>query len=64
MLLISGLAYAQPQRQIPFDSPEVHADNTVTFRYFAPNASEVKLNAQFEKQQIPMTKEASGVWSV
>lgn len=64
VLLVSGLAYAQPQRQIPFNSPEVHADNTVTFRYFAPNASEVKLNAQFEKQHIPMTKEASGVWSV
>ena len=64
VLLISGLAYAQPQRQIPFDSPEVHSDNTVTFRYFAPNASEVKLNAQFEKKHIPMTKESSGVWSV
>lgn len=64
VLLISGLVYAQPQRQVPFDSPEVHSDNTVTFRYFAPNASEVKLNAQFEKKHIPMTKESSGVWSV
>ncbi|WP_233219261.1 hypothetical protein [Adhaeribacter arboris] len=30
-------------------SPEVHPDNTVTFRYLAPAAKEVKLNAQFEK---------------
>lgn len=44
-------------------SPQVHPDNTVTFRYLAPSAKEVKLNAQFEKEPITMTKDATGIWS-
>jgi enterochelin esterase family protein len=30
----------------------------------APAAKEVKLGAQFEKSQVPMTKDASGIWSI
>ena len=45
-------------------SPEVHADQTVTFRYLAPNAQSVELNGQFLKKNLPMTKDENGVWSV
>lgn len=45
-------------------SPQVNDDNTVVFRFRAPNAKDVKLNAQFEKSPVPMTKDADGVWSV
>ena len=45
-------------------SPQVNADNTVTFRLLAPSAKAVKLNAQFEKVPLPMVKDAQGVWSV
>lgn len=45
-------------------SPQVNDDNTVAFRFRAPNAKDVKLNAQFEKSPVPMTKDADGVWSV
>ncbi|RYF58718.1 MAG: esterase [Cytophagaceae bacterium] len=45
-------------------SPQINADNTVTFRLLAPAAKDVKLNAQFEKSPIAMTKDAQGVWSV
>ena len=45
-------------------SPQVNADNTVTFRLLAPAAKDVKLNAQFEKSPVTMTKDAQGVWSV
>ena len=45
-------------------SPEVHADQTVTFRYLAPNAQSVELNCQFLKKNLPMTKDENGVWSV
>ncbi len=45
-------------------SPQVNADNTVTFRLLAPTAKEVKLTGQFEKAPLPMTKDTQGVWSV
>ncbi len=45
-------------------SPQFHPDNTVTFRYLAPSAKEVKLNAQFEKEPVQMTKDAAGIWSI
>lgn len=57
-------ANAQFQNNPVFVSPEVKADNTVTFRYRAPKATEVKLSAQFEKAPVLMTKDSSGIWSV
>jgi enterochelin esterase-like enzyme len=64
LLTISGLVYCQPQRAVEIVSPQVNSDNTVIFRYLAPNAKEVKLNAQFEKAHVPMAKDSSGIWSV
>ena len=45
-------------------SPEVHADQTATFRFLAPDASEVKLSGQFLSEQTTMQKDTAGVWSV
>jgi enterochelin esterase-like enzyme len=55
---------AQPPRGPLVISPQVHPDNSVTFRYRAPLAKEVKLNAQFHQQPDPMQKDTSGVWSI
>ena len=58
-------------------SPEVNADNTVTFRLFAPNAQAVQVTGDFlpsVKMDTPMgqmdgpgkaalAKDANGVWS-
>lgn len=58
-------------------SPEVNADNTVTIRFFAPQAKEVTMEADFlpkQKIQTPrgeteiagraaLTKDAQGLWS-
>ncbi|MDR0962488.1 MAG: esterase [Mediterranea sp.] len=67
-LLLATTSVAQPgggRRWINTNSPEVHADQTVTFRYLAPNAKEVKLNAQFaDGKPFTMTKDGDGVWSV
>ncbi len=63
-LLVAGPVVAQPPGSPVVVSPQVNADNTVTFRLLAPQAKEVKLNAQFEKAAVPMTKDAQGVWSV
>ncbi|HLQ52203.1 MAG TPA: alpha/beta hydrolase-fold protein [Terriglobales bacterium] len=44
-------------------SPEVHADGSVTFRFRAPHAYEVKL-AREGAQPVAMEKDEQGVWSV
>lgn len=43
-------------------SPEVHADNTVTFRFRDPNARKVTLRLEGPKS-IEMQKDDDGVWS-
>lgn len=63
-LYLSGFAMSQPSRIPQFVSPQVNTDNTVVFRLFAPSAKEVKLNVQFERANVPMTKDTSGIWSV
>ncbi len=45
------------------DSHIVHPDGRVTFNYLAPNASRVALSGQFQEQDVPMTRNAEGVWS-
>ncbi len=47
-----------------FESYVVGRDNTVTFRFLAPNAKEVKLNSQLALGSQLMTKGDSGIWSV
>jgi enterochelin esterase family protein len=64
LLIISGSTFGQPPTAPIVVSPQVNPDNTVVFRYLAPKSNEVKLNAQFEKAHVPMTKDSSGIWSV
>jgi enterochelin esterase family protein len=64
LLFSSTLLSAQPMWGPIVNSPEVHDDNTVTFRFHAPKANEVLLDAQFQKTPVTMTKDSSGVWSV
>ncbi len=45
------------------DSPEVHPDGRVTFRFCAPNAKKVALHSEFA-WFTPMTMDTDGVWSV
>jgi enterochelin esterase family protein len=63
---ISVFVIAQPPRNAPpaFESHEVHKDNKVTFRYYAPNAKEVKVSTQLAAGAQSMNKGDSGVWSV
>jgi len=52
-----------PQRPPWLDTPEVHSDNSVTFRFLAPNAQEVKL-AREGAEPLAMQKDDKGVWTV
>jgi enterochelin esterase-like enzyme len=54
----------QSDRPAPIISPEVHPDNTVTFRLRDPNAKEVLLSRAGLAKPIPMQKDEQGVWSV
>lgn len=52
-----------PQRPPSLNTPEVHSDNSVTFRFLAPNAQEVKL-AREGAEPLAMQKDDKGVWTV
>jgi enterochelin esterase-like enzyme len=48
----------------PVVSPEVHADNRVTFRFRAPNAKVVELALEGTPTPVPMQKDDQGIWSI
>jgi enterochelin esterase family protein len=61
-------AYYEDTNNIPV-SPEVHADRKVTFRLFAPKASEVVLMGspgilEVIKKPMPLQRDEKGVWSL
>ncbi len=57
------LAQAQ-QRPPAIQSPEVHSDGRVTFRFLAPNAQKVTVSLEGSKAPLPMQKDEQGIWSV
>jgi enterochelin esterase-like enzyme len=68
LLLVMALAGSRgaaqgPRAAEPLISPEVQADNRVTFRLRAPAAGEVVLDREGAKR-VPMQKDSQGVWSV
>jgi enterochelin esterase-like enzyme len=52
------------QRPPSISSPDVHADHTATFRYYSPTAKNVALDGEFLKDNQPMKKDSSGIWSI
>lgn len=64
LFLVSIPGISQPPRGPWVISPQVHPDKTVTFQYLAPDANEVKLDGQFQKGLVDMTKGEHGIWSV
>ena len=60
--------YYEDTKNVPV-SPEVRPDRSVTFRLFAPNASEVVLMGspgilEVIKEPKPLTKDSNGIWSL
>lgn len=54
----------QAQRPPAISSPDVHPDNSITFRYFSKNAQKVTLSGEFLSAPLPLVKDTSGIWSV
>ena len=44
-------------------SPEIGADQTLTLRYLAPDATQVTASGELDGKPHPMTKGADGVWT-
>jgi enterochelin esterase-like enzyme len=55
---------APPQFAPPLVTPEVHSDDSVTFRFRDPNAQEVKLAREGATEPLSMKKDDAGVWTV
>lgn len=60
--------YYEDTNNVPV-SPEIHGDRTVTFRFFAPKASEVTLMGspgilEAIKKPMPLKRDDKGVWSL
>ena len=65
-LLAQQTKPATPPPQTPLPAlvtPEVHSDNSVTFRFRAVNAQEVKL-AREGAEPLPMQKDDQGIWTI
>lgn len=62
MLIILNAVTAQ--RPPLINSPEVHPDHSITFRYFSRSAQKVTLRGEFLPFGLSMEKDTSGVWSV
>lgn len=57
-------ARAQRPRPAQIESPVVHPDRTVTFRFRAPNAKKVEVSTQFTRGNQELKQDTSGIWSV
>ena len=64
VICVSTALYGQPPRGPRVVSPQVNADNTITFRFLSPLSKEVKVSVQSEKAHVPMVRDTSGIWSV
>ncbi|HZC43329.1 MAG TPA: alpha/beta hydrolase-fold protein [Acidobacteriaceae bacterium] len=53
----------QKPPQLP-QTPEVHADHSVTFYFYDPGANQVELSMDGHARDQPMTKDDRGVWSI
>ncbi len=45
-------------------TPDVHADRTVTLYFLDPGASEVRLTLEGHPKPLPMEKDSQGIWSI
>lgn len=65
LVMLATLCHAQQalRQTIQVQSPQIHADNTVTFRLHAPKAVQVKVKGDFGTlQSADMTEKENGIW--
>jgi len=68
LLVIAACVVAQEKKSelpptTPLVSPDIHPDGSVTFRFRAPNARDVKLDRE-GAEAVEMQKDDQGVWTI
>lgn len=66
LMALGSMAQQQLGQRPRVKSPVVNADGTVTFNFYDPTAQSVSVFGDFNEisgQQLPMTKQADGVWT-
>jgi enterochelin esterase-like enzyme len=61
---LATLSASFAQHPPSVQSPDVHPDKRVTFRFRSPNAQQVSVHLEGVKQPMLMHKDQQGVWSV
>jgi enterochelin esterase-like enzyme len=64
VIALLGSMTSFAQRPPSISSPEVHADNTVTFKYYSRTAQSVLLSGELLTARQAMTRDTSGIWSI
>ena len=64
MVVAAACSNASAQRPPSLNSPDVHADHSVTFKYYSRNAKKVSVSGEFLAAPVPMVKDTAGIWSV
>ena len=62
LLFVAGIANGQ--RPPSISSPDVHPDNTITFRYYSQTAQRVSVSGEMFSAPQQLTKDTSGIWSI
>lgn len=63
LLMLAGIP-AFAQSPTPFDSHQVNADGSITFRYQNAAAKEVRVNTDAAFEPLTMQRDSSGLWTV
>ena len=66
LMAMGSMAQQQLGQRPRVQSPVVNADGTVTFNFYDPTAQSVSVFGDFNEisgQQLPLTKQADGVWT-
>ncbi|MBX2917015.1 MAG: esterase [Cyclobacteriaceae bacterium] len=63
-LFIFHAGLGQPPRPPAISSPDIHQDQSITFRYYSRTAQRVSVSGEFLKAPVKMSRDTSGVWSV
>ena len=63
-VLFASFPSVKAQRPPRLISPEVHPDNSITFRYFSKDARKVILTGEFLDAPVSLGKDNTGVWSI
>ncbi len=63
LFFLTGTCQAQP-RSRSIESPQVHADRSITFQVLAPEVDSVVLNASWAGGSKPLERGDTGIWSL